>query len=118
MTTPETQAHEPNPGQITSLRVLFARLLWVMLGPIVLLLVTMGIVSGGAGWTTGLDLIFAVVVCLMIAGRWVELKSGEGAKLTGEAETTDDFRKYAFITLPTTGILWIAANVLGNHVLN
>lgn len=117
MNSPDIHSEKSDLNQITSLRVLFARLTWVIAGPIVLLLVTMGIASGGEGWTTWLDLTFAAVVALMIAGRWVEHKSGEGTTFRGTAQTDDHVRRYALGLALTAAGIWVAANVLGNHIL-
>jgi ABC-type polysaccharide/polyol phosphate export permease len=102
---------------ITSLAVLGARLTWILLGPLVLLGITWGIVSQGTGWFTGLDAAFAVVVGLMVLGRWVEARSGTATTLTGEPASGAYFKRYVTILLPLAVVVWVAANVLGNHIL-
>jgi hypothetical protein len=107
----------PTPGQINSFSVLIARLTWVILGPIALLLTTWGIVASGTGWFTGLDAFFGVVAGLMLFGRWVEHRSGAATTLQGEPATDAEFRWYMTVLPPLVACLWIVANILGNHVL-
>ncbi len=117
MNSPDLHTEHGKPPTITSFRVLVARLMWVMLGPLTLLLIAMGIVSGGHGWTTGLDIFFAIVVLLMIAGRWIEQQSGEGTTFQGDAESTGHCKRYTVGLLAAAGAVWVTANVLGNHLL-
>lgn len=107
----------PTPGNINLLAVLGARLTWVLLGPAVLLLTTLGIVANGTGWLTGLDAFYGVVVGLMLLGRWVEYRSGTATSVTGEATTEAEFRQYMALTPVAAAAVWIAANTIGNHVL-
>ena len=63
----QPKADESAP--ITSIRVLFARLFWSTLGPLVLVGLSFGIVKTGSGWLTTLDLLFGIVVLLVLAAR-------------------------------------------------
>lgn len=110
-------ASDPKPGEITSFAVLGARLTWILIGPLVLVGITYGVVTGGAGWLTGLDAAFAVVVGLMLLGRWVEQRSGTATTLTGEAATPAQLKRYVRTLIPLAVIVWIVANIFGNHVL-
>lgn len=105
------------PAPITSFWVLGARVTWLFFGPIVLLGVTYGIVSAGAGWLTGFDLAFAIVAALMLFGRWVDQRAGSATTATGEPATAADFRRYLAIAVPLIAAVWLAANFVGNHVL-
>lgn len=90
---------------------------WAILGPMVLLLTISGIVSRGGGWFTGLDVLFAMVVGLMILGRWVEQRSGCATTLRGEPATVEQGKRYAAVLLLAAAATWIAAKVVGNHLL-
>jgi len=76
------------------------------------------IVTTGSGWLTSWDVAFCVVVALMMAGRWVELRSGTATTITGEPATAAQCKRYDWVLLTVAGGLWIAANVVGNHVIN
>jgi hypothetical protein len=108
----------PKPGEITSFGVLVARLTWVLAGPLALIGFVYGIVSSGAGWLTGLDVGFAIVVLLMLLGRWVDQRSGTATTVTGEPATPAQLRRYVTILIPGAAVVWVVANVVGNHVLN
>lgn len=105
------------PGEISSLWVLGARLMWVILGPLALLAITYGIVSSGAGWLTVLDAAFAMVAILMLLGRWIEQRSGSATTITGEPATPVQLKRYARFLIPGAAVVWVLANTLGNHVL-
>ena len=105
-------------GAISSLGVLFARFFGSLLGPMFLVLTTMGIVNSGSGWFTKLDALFAGLVALMVACRWVEQRSGSATTAKGEPATMQDFRRYVRFVLLIATLIWVAANLLGNHVLH
>lgn len=112
----EPANHEP--GEVTSIAALGGRITWALIGPMALLGVAYGIVSGGAGWLTALDAVFAGVVGLMILGRWVDQRSGSGLTLTGEPATESQLRRYVTMLMAVACVVWVIANVAGNHVLN
>jgi hypothetical protein len=112
------QPHHPAPTPRGRLSVALARLTWFAFGPVALALLAYSIVAAGTGWTTWLDAAFAAVALLMLAARWYELRSGEGQDGFGNPATTADFPKYAGWAISLALAAWLAANVLGNHVLN
>lgn len=113
--TPDPTA--PRPPEITSVGVLGARLMWVIVGPLVLLAITYGIVIRGSGWMTALDAAFGLVVILMLLGRWVEQRSGQATNLSGEPARPEQFRRYVLILPMFAVAVWVIANALGNHIL-
>ena len=104
-------------GEINSVAVLFGRVMWMMIGPIALCLIVYGIVSGGDGWFRPADAAYATVLVFMIGGRWIEQRSGVATTVTGQPATVQHFKRYLRALVPAAVGLWIAANVLGNHVL-
>jgi len=113
----KSKSAESRVGEITSLSVLGARLTWVFIGPLFLLLSGWGIVSSGNGWFTAYDLLFVLAVGWIILARWFEQRSGSAATLDGQAVTADHFTRYIRALLCLAGLVWVAANVVGNHVL-
>jgi len=103
---------------ISSLGVLFARIFGYLLGPMLLMLTAMSIVNSGSGWFTKLDALFACLVVLTVASRWVEQRSGSATTAKGEPATMQDFRRYVRSVLLIATLVWVAANLLGNHVLH
>ena len=103
---------------ISSLGVLFATVFCSLLGPMLLALTAMGIVNSGSGWFTKLDAIFAGLLALIVACRWVEQRSGSATTAKGEPATMQDFRRYVRSVLLIATLIWVAANLLGNHVLH
>ena len=105
-------------GAISNLAVLFARIFCFLLGPMFLVLTAMGIVNSGSGWFTNLDALFACLVVLTVVSRWVEQRSGSATTAKGEPATMRDFRRYLRSVLLIATLVWVAANLLGNHVLH
>ncbi len=115
---PETPVFSsPEPPPIRSVWILGARITWILVGPLLTAAVTYAIVVSGRGWLTGWDALYAGLVALMILGRWVEFRSGTATTATGEPATVEHARRYTRVVVPTAACVWIAANVLGNHVL-
>lgn len=107
----------PRAAEITSLSVVMARLVWIALGPFALLLAIWGIIANGAGWLTGVDLCFALIIAAMLGSRWFEHRSGTSTTLDGLPATDEQWRRY-LVMLPLIGAgVWITANVVGNHLL-
>lgn len=109
--TDQSETRSPQP--ISSLSMLGARLLWAVIGPAALLFAAGGIITGGTGWLTWLDAFFALVIGLMLLGRWAEYRSGTTMTLTREVATVGDFRRYMTVLPAAAAGLWIAASVLG-----
>lgn len=108
--------NDARPGEVTSAVVLVSRMMWMMLGPMLLIVTTYAIVTSGS-WFTAWDAAFCGVVALMIAGRWVEQQSGSAMTATGEPATVGHFRRYVRFLLPLTMGIWVAANLLGKLIL-
>ncbi len=89
MTATPQPTGERSPEGITSISAILARILWTLLGPAAMGLVAVAIVTCGNGWLTPLDAFYAVVVALMIGGRWVEQRSGTAATVTGVPATIE-----------------------------
>jgi hypothetical protein len=115
---PTLESTSAKPGEISSLWVLGARVTWIILGPMALLVIAYGIVSGGTGWLTALDVAFGAVAGLMLLGRWTEHRSGSAMTSRGEPATSEHLKRYVTILIPVTAAVWVVANLVGNHVLN
>ena len=109
---PDSDVHS---GKIGSGVVALARLMWIFLGPALLLPIAYAIVTS-EGWFTIWDVAFFVVVAMMAGGRWLEQRSGLAMTSIGEPAGAEHFRGYVRIQLPVVAAVWVAANVLGNHL--
>jgi hypothetical protein len=117
MNTNDQSPGEQKPPQISSFKVLGARLTWAVLGPLALLATAWVLASRRKTWLTGLDLLFAAIVGLMILGRRVEQRSGAATTLTGEPATEAQCQRYTVGVLVIAALAWLAAKVLANYVL-
>ncbi len=110
---------QPAPApQVNSVGLLLARLMWMLGGPLLLLVLLYWTVSTGRGWLTLWDGMYWVVTAAMIACRWLEIRSGVALTATGEPATWVHFRRYAEVLLAVAAVAWVAANLVGNHLLH
>ncbi len=107
---PEAQVPTQAP-EITSIWVFLARLFWVILGPMTLLLVLLGLILNKPEAVGGLDAFYAIVVLLMLGGRWIEQRSAAPKTASGELSTPESFRRYIYILIPVAIVAWVAARV-------
>lgn len=111
----EPQSDSGRPArEITSVSVLGARVTWALLGPAAMMLLALGIARTGEGWLTVIDAIFAIAVGWTAWGRWFDERSSE-ASTAGHSAWP--FPRYAVVLLAVAAVMWLTANVLGNHVL-
>lgn len=96
---------------------LLCRLIWMFAGPVTLAIVVYHTVAQGDVWFAMRDIVFAAAVALMIGARWVEMRSGKAQTATGEPATMAHFRRYITVLLPVVAIVWLAAKVVGHHLL-
>jgi hypothetical protein len=93
------------------------RLMWMFIGPLSLMIIGYQTVAHGDGWLAFRDVVCTITLALIIGGKWLELRSGKAETATGEPATIVHFKRYVMILLPLTAVLWIAAKIVGNHVL-
>jgi len=53
----------------------------------------------------------------MIVARWLEQRSGAAATLEGKPAGPREFTWYSTRLVVAAAVVWVVANVLGNHVL-
>jgi hypothetical protein len=105
-------------SQSPALSAIFGRLIWMLVGPMALVLMTFAIVSEGGGWLTGFDISFFLILGAMFLGRWLEFRGGRPQKATGEPATQRDFRRYVLTAAIAAPVVWVLANLVGNHWLS
>jgi hypothetical protein len=101
----------------TPLIPVFGRLMWMLAGPLALVLTTYFIVVSGGGWTTTSDLLFFIILGGMILGKWLEFRGGSPETSTGEPATAADLHRYILTVVIAGPVVWVVANILGNYVL-
>jgi hypothetical protein len=94
-----------------------ASVIWLIGGPMLMLLVLMGKVLSRRGWLTALDGVFFLLLAATVACRWIDQRSGFAVTRDGEPSTWDHFRRYLRTIVPTAVAAWVVANVVGNHLL-
>jgi hypothetical protein len=107
-----------NDEEITSLSAIFARVFWMMIGPLSLVLLAFTIVQIGSGWLTWADGGYLGVLVGMLYARWSEFHKGRAMTTAGQRATPAHLRRYMQQAASLGLGMWIVANVLGNHVLD
>lgn len=97
--------------------VIVSRLTWMIMGPFILLAVTYRIATQGGGWATWSDAGFGAIVAIMIASRYMEIRSGAAQTARGEPASFHHFTRYLWVLLASGACVWVAANYVGNHLL-
>ena len=92
-----------------------SRLLWMMIGPMILMLLTVNIINSGSGWLTAADVAFFVVLGIMLLARWFDFRAGNPRTISGDPATPRHLRRYLPLTLVIGLGVWAAANAIGNH---
>ncbi len=98
----------------TSMFLIFVRVFWMGLGPIILTIISFSIISQGGGWFTPADIAFLVVLGALPLARWIEFRRGNPQTSTGEPATPAHLRKYVVGVISLGLAVWSLANLLGN----
>ncbi len=99
--------------QTTSPLPILGRLFWMLLGPMVLLMLTVKIIQTGTSWFTPVDIAYLVVLAGMVLARWLEFRSGEAQTSTGEPATPAVLKRYVLVASVLGLSLWGSANLIG-----
>ncbi len=92
-----------------------ARLFWMMFGPMAMFVAMFLIASNGGGWFTVADMVFLTLLGGLVLARWVEFRGGNAQTSTGEPATAEQLRRYAVGTVIVGLLVWVVANIVGNH---
>jgi hypothetical protein len=99
-------------NQTTSIAQIFARIIWMVVGPATLALLLFSITSQGRGWLAPVSLAFPAVLILVIIARWLDPLTSDG-----EPSTPAHLRQYVVRTLGLGLGAWVVANLLGIYWL-
>ena len=119
VTTAKSEVNARSPEQapvVTNSWILLARVFWMILGPMALVIVCLAIANSSTGWLTPLDAGYFAILGLMIGCRWAEQKSGQATTATGEPATWSNFNRYVVALVPLAVVVWVVVNVIGNHI--
>ena len=93
------------------------RLMWMFIGPLSLGIIVYQTIAQGDGWFAFRDVVCTITLALMIGARRLEMRSGTAETAMGEPATMEHFKRYVRVLVPAAAAVWIAAKVVGNHVL-
>jgi hypothetical protein len=99
----------------TPLPALCARLLWMMVGPITLMLLAFQLTQQRQGWLSATTAAYFLVLGGTVFGRWMEFRSGLPMTVTGEPATTGHLHRYSLAAGAIGAVIWLAANLVGSR---
>ncbi|WP_010585903.1 hypothetical protein [Schlesneria paludicola] len=111
-----SSATESAARPITSLSLIFYRMVWCFAGPALLALSLARIATTNDGWVASTDIGFVVILAGTVAARWLGFMSGERANTVGEITTKEQLHRYTLVWLVGGSMAWIVANVIGGRI--
>ena len=93
----------------------FARLFWMGIGPGILSVLAVFIVTSTTSWFTFANVVFLVVLAGMLFARRREFQYGNAKTGTGEPATQADLRNYMFFATALGLCVGLAANLLRTY---
>ena len=104
------------PNDVTSSNSsALARLFWMAVGPAILAVLAVIIVSQASGWFTLSNLAFLAVLAGMIFARWREFQGNNPTTSTGDPATPTDLHRYMLLTTLIGLCVWLTANLLRTY---
>jgi hypothetical protein len=103
---------------INSIAIFFARLSWMIFGPLMLLLLLSAIWRSTEGGIAGADFAYFGIVAAMIACRFYEFRSGEALTARGDPMTSAVMARYALIVAVLGFVAYAGVKALANGILN
>ena len=104
------------PNDVTSSNSsALARLFWMAVGPAILAVLAVIIVSQASGWFTLSNLAFLAVLAGMIFARWREFQGNNPRTSTGDPATPTDLHRYMLLTTLIGLCVWLTANLLRTY---
>lgn len=94
-----------------------ARVFWMLLGPMALVLTAMAVLRAGRGWLTGADVAYLSFLAAVLLARWFEFRAGDPQTADGEPATAQDLRRYLVVTTTVGLVVWVALNLVANYWL-
>jgi multisubunit Na+/H+ antiporter MnhB subunit len=101
----------PTPGYAG-----FARIYWMVVGPMLLAMTAFKIASQGGGWFTSTTLVFFLVLGVLPLSRWAEFRGGSPQTAEGDPATPAHLRRYVVVVFLLGVVVWIAANAIGTLI--
>jgi hypothetical protein len=108
MVQPNVQSSDRSGGFLS----LAARLFWMALGNVVLLMSSISIIGHkGQGLHTA-DVVFWITVPALVVVRYLDIKLWDGQTAMGTRATMVHWRKYAALLLVCSTAVWVVCHVV------
>jgi len=89
-------------------------LIWVVLGPFMLLLTAVSIALARGGWMSIKNLMFGLLLLATLLGRWSDFCKGGRKNSSGDFLPESRMWEYTTSTVMLGVTLWVTANVFGH----
>ena len=101
----------PTPAQDQSPAGCLARLVWMLMGNLALVVLVF-VIYQSAGWTIA-DLAYWLIIGVMIGARYIDIARFAGTTMNDEPATMAHFRRYLLLVLLVGAAVFAAARALG-----
>lgn len=88
------------------------RLFWMCIGNVILFFCLTYIFHNRVRGLALVDLSYWLTVVVLVAARWVDIRSYHGATVTGEPATLSHWRRYALCLVVGSLIVWIIIHLM------
>jgi hypothetical protein len=95
----------------SSILSVFARIFWMALGPLILVLLGLSMLLAANSRVGARDFVFLAVLAAMIAARWLEFRLGNPQTAMGTPATGKDLRRYAIFVAVAGMAAWGLLNL-------
>ena len=91
-------------------RLLIERLYWFAIGPLLLILMLLGLLNDEAGRRIGYNAAYLIALAGLPLSRWLEWRSGRAETADGTPFTWVQYRQYAILSVAIGLSVWLAVN--------
>ncbi|OGV66422.1 MAG: hypothetical protein A3K19_27790 [Lentisphaerae bacterium RIFOXYB12_FULL_65_16] len=109
MTAPSSSSRADSTVTQDSFVGLFLRMFWMIAAYPLLFFLATGIYRKGPWAFSALDIAYVLVVALLLAARFVDIRSYRGLTSEGEPATMAHWRRFSLMTCIAGLLLWLAA---------
>lgn len=102
---------------INSFAIFFARLAWMIFGPLALFLCLSAVGRSGGEWFGVADSVFFGVVAAMIACRFYEFRTGQALTASGDPMTASVLSRYALALGLICLAVWVGVKLFTQGML-
>jgi len=96
--------------------VLVIRSVWMVVGPIAMVIGAVEIVRFGRSWLTPADGAFAGIIAMTLAARWYDFRFGTRTTTNGWPDSRREAAQYSMRLIVAAMSIWIGSNLISMQI--